>query len=73
MRRTRDLCNIGYPCFLTFYGPSRALRDSAVHVFLIWLIFNHKFMRQRAYVEILSTREVWKVRKRRKRRSRVQL
>ena len=37
--------------------------------------FNNQFMRQRAYVEILSTREVWRARKRRKsctRRSRVQ-
>ena len=38
--------------------------------------FNNQFMRQRAYVEILSTRKVWRARKRRKsctRCSRVQL
>ena len=42
--------------------------SSVDYVFVLHtsLLINNWFMRQRAYVEILSTREVWRARKRRK-------
>lgn len=46
------------------------------HKICVWCLLNNYFMRQRVYVEILSKREVWRARKRRKgcsRRSRGQL
>ena len=58
------ICKIGENCFFLFKYLSRAKK------------INNQFMLQRAYVEILSTREVWRARKTRKsssRRSREQL
>ena len=67
-------------CSLVLTIPNTVVGQERVynsfHVDIENKIFNNYFMRQRAYVEILSTREVWRARKRRKsctRRSRVQL
>ena len=49
------------------------INQSARVLSLSYFLINNQFMRQRLYVEILSTREVWRAQKRRKRRSRVQL